>query len=1343
MNTHGQTGRRTAYVLVLIFVLLAAGIVSAGSLYYRNYEKQYRAGVESQLSAIADLKVGELVQFRKERLGDAAILFRNASFSALIRRFLENPRDAGAQRQVQAWIGKYQAHYQYDRISFLDTRGVERMSAPTGPEPVAATISRRASEIPRSGLVTFQDFYRDEHNQRIYLAVLLPIFDEQNGSRPLGVLVLRIDPGIYLYPFISRWPIPSRTAETLLVRRDGNDALFLNELRFKTDSALNLRIPLTTGELPAVQAALGREGIVEGVDYRGVPVIAQVRRVPDAPWFLVARMDTAEVYAPLRERLWAIVGLAGVLLLGAAGATGLLWRQQNMRFYRERYRAGEEMRESEERYRRVSSVISDIAYSCFATETGGYAIDWLTGATERITGYSADELKAMRCWGSLVIEEDRALFDEHVAGLAPASSGSCELRVRHKDGSLRWLASSAECVLSPGVPRTPRIYGGLVDITGRKRAEAALRVKDRAIESATNAIVTSTMEGNLNYVNPAFLKLWGYSSPAEVLGKPAVEFWQMGEKAAEVMEAVRTKGGWIGELKAQAKDGALFDVQVASSLVVDVAGRPVCMQASFSDITERKRAEEAMHRQKEMLQTIFDSVPVMIAFLDREGRHQLVNRCWQSTLGWSLDEAMYKDVLAEFYPDPAYRESVLDHIKRAAGSWGDFKTRTRDGRVLDTSWINVPLSDGSNIGIGIDITERKRAEKALRESEERYRSLFEESGDSILLLELRDGPPLILDANPATLRAYGYSLEELVGQPISLFDPGVTRETVAERNRLMAEDKSLFMRLRRKDGSVFDVEAVVRRIRIGGRPVVLAVERDITERKRAEEEREKLRAQLAQAQKMESIGRLAGGVAHDFNNLLTVINGYSLLLLGRLSEADPFRAGLKEIHKAGERAAGLTMQLLAFSRKQILEPCVLDLNREVDEMRSMFERLVGEDVEVRVELSAQAGSVHADPHQIEQVIMNLVVNARDAMPHGGKLLIETAGVELDERYVQSHPEAHAGRHVLLAVSDTGVGMDDQTRRQIFEPFFTTKGVGKGTGLGLSTVQGIVAQSGGHIEVYSEPGHGTTFKIYLPRVEEAAAVSQPQAALALGGEETVLVVEDQAEVREYAVTVLKAYGYQVVQAQSAGEALSLFERERGGIDLVLTDVVMPKVSGRELANRLEKLQPGIKVLFMSGYTDNVIVHHGVLEEGAQFIQKPFSPEQLATRVREVLGPPKRLGRILVADDEAGVRTFLRTALEQAGYQVIEAEDGKQALNQARAGGVDLVVTDLVMPEQEGIETIQALRKEMPGIGIVAISGRFEGPYLKMAGILGADAVLAKPVGAELLLATVAEVLASRR
>ena len=397
-------------------------------------------------------------------------------------------------------------------------------------------------------------------------------------------------------------------------------------------------------------------------------------------------------------------------------------------------------------------------------------------------------------------------------------------------------------------------------------------------------------------------------------------------------------------------------------------------------------------------------------------------------------------------------------------------------------------------------------------------------------------------------------------------------------------------------------------------------------------------------------------------------------------------------------------------------------------------------MEVCVALDAESGTVYADPHQVEQVIMNLVVNGRDAMPGGGRLLIETACVELDEGYARLHPDVHAGRYVMLALTDNGTGMDEETRRRVFEPFFTTKPAGKGTGLGLSTVQGIVAQSGGHISVYSEPGRGTTFKIYLPQLGEAAtdagkAAGEP----VVGGKETVLIVEDMAEVRRYAGVALKAYGYRVMQAESAGEALTICDREEGRIDLLLTDVVMPNLSGRELANRLEERWPDIKVLFISGYTDKSIALNGRLDERVHFIEKPFGPEKLAEKVRAVLGAPVAAARILVADDEPGVRGFVRAVLERGGYEVVEAADGKQALRRMRAGQVDLLITDLVMPEQEGIEVIQALRRDAPGVGIIAISGAFGGQFLKVAQALGADAVLSKPVSGELLLAKVAEVL----
>ena len=407
----------------------------------------------------------------------------------------------------------------------------------------------------------------------------------------------------------------------------------------------------------------------------------------------------------------------------------------------------------------------------------------------------------------------------------------------------------------------------------------------------------------------------------------------------------------------------------------------------------------------------------------------------------------------------------------------------------------------------------------------------------------------------------------------------------------------------------------------------------------------------------------------------------------------------------------------------------------------MLQRLVGEDVAVHFALDAGSGIICADPHQLEQVVMNLVVNARDALPGVGRVLVETINVERDENSARTHPDARVGRYVMLAVSDTGVGMDEDTKSRIFEPFFTTKGVGKGTGLGLSMVQGIVAQSGGYIEVCSEPGQGTVFKIYLPALAESASDDTRSTPIPLqGGKETVLVVEDQAEVRRFAVAVLRRYGYRVVSAESADDAMLLFGRER--IDLVLTDVVMPNLSGRELADRLEILQPDVKVLFMSAYGDKVIERGGVLQERATFIQKPFSPEALAAKVRNMLGPPRPAARILVVDDEAGVRHFLREVLVQAGYAVTEAADGTHALRQVLAGDVDLVITDLIMPEQEGIETIQTIRRDVPGTGIIAISGAFGGMFLKTAQFMGADAVLMKPVSAELLLTKVAEVLKLR-
>ncbi len=516
---------------------------------------------------------------------------------------------------------------------------------------------------------------------------------------------------------------------------------------------------------------------------------------------------------------------------------------------------------------------------------------------------------------------------------------------------------------------------------------------------------------------------------------------------------------------------------------------------------------------------------------------------------------------------------------------------------------------------------RKRAEEEVRLSAARYRALFEASPLPKFVYEV--DTLALLDVNEAAVRHYGYSRQELSRMT---FD-GIRRaeDSLAPRHELRREGGASFDRIWRhvvKDGREIQVTIESQDIDFEGRTARLVIATDVTERLRAEQALRATEEQLRQAQKLEAIGSMAGGIAHDFNNMLSVVLSYANLAMEGLREGDPLREDLQEIRRAGERAAEMTRQLLAFSRKQMLEPRVIDPNGLLTGMEKMLARLLGEDIKLSLHTPRAVGRVLVDPSQFEQVIMNLVVNARDAMPEGGTLSIETADVDLDEPYAASHMDVTPGPHVMIVVSDTGAGMDRATMGRIFEPFFTTKEPGKGTGLGLSTVFGIVKQSGGHLWVYSEVGQGTTFKIYLPRTE----VAEPRHSDAptvgeLTGTETILLVEDEDQVRALMRTVLKRNGYQVLEAQNGGEALLIAEEFAGTIHLLVTDVIMPRMSGRRVAERLSKVRPGMPVLYVSGYTENMIVQHGVVDPGVTFLQKPVTPEVLLRKVRQVLDRPE--------------------------------------------------------------------------------------------------------------------------
>jgi len=519
-----------------------------------------------------------------------------------------------------------------------------------------------------------------------------------------------------------------------------------------------------------------------------------------------------------------------------------------------------------------------------------------------------------------------------------------------------------------------------------------------------------------------------------------------------------------------------------------------------------------------------------------------------------------------------------------------------------------------------EVADRKRAEASLRESEERYRTLFEGAVEGIMLGDLES--KAILYANPSACDMFGFTCEEMLARSVFDLHPkdGLPKVLAAFEAQARGElTLAPELPCLRKDGSVFYADITTRPVVLGGRPVNLGFITNVDARRRDREERRSLREQLIIAQKMEAIGRLAGGVAHDFNNLLSVIVGSADLGLRRTAASDPLHRDLQHILKAGERAAALTRQLLAFSRKQPMHLESIDLNHIVSRMEVILRRTIREDIEFVSTLAPELGAVRADAGQIEQVIMNLAVNARDAMPHGGRLTIATAQAEIGESQAELLVGLEPGPCVILSVSDTGCGMDEETRSHLFEPFFTTKDPGKGTGLGLSTVYGIVKQFGGAISVRSEPSKGSTFEIFLPRAGEPARIrNEPLASFRpASGTETILVVEDDDGVRELSARILASAGYSVHTAANAGEALLVSEQLDGAIDLMLTDAVMPRMHGAALAERLSRLCPKMKVLFMSGYAEDGMLPRGVLEEGTSFIAKPFTAIELERKVREVL------------------------------------------------------------------------------------------------------------------------------
>jgi len=961
------------------FVLASLALIVAGLGYYHLAVQRLRAERYADIESIAELKMDQIQRWRRERLADAGRTVKSPLMSKAVGDWLRDPENPSLRNTLQRRldlecdVGAYG-----DAILFSPDGRVLLSASGQADAPEDEAYRTIQAAIARSNAV-LSDFFRCSDG-RICLDATAPVLDADGHL--LALLALRSYADDLLYPLIQSWPTHSQSAETFLVRADGGDVLFLNELRHRKNSALMLRLPLSRKDIPAVQAALGMQGLFEGRDYRGVRVLADLRAIPDTPWFMVAKVDESEIMAEAGYRAGVTALFVLLLILLAAEAAIYSYRNSQAALYRRLYVTERQQREAEEEFRTTLYSIGD---AVITTDAGG-RIRNMNPVAERLTGWSESDARG-------------------------------------------------------------------------KPLDEVFRI--------VNEDTRATVEN------------------------PAVRVLREG-----------TIVGLANHTLLLSKDGKEYPIADSGAPIRDEAGTVIGVVLVFRDQTGERAAQEELRASERRYRLLFDNM---------------------------LEGFAYCRILYD-----------------------------EDGRPVD--YIHLAVNNTFEQLTGLkDVIGRPITEVI----------------------------PGIREANPELFEIYGRVAQSGVPERFETMVPALGRHFSV---------------------SVHSVE----------RGTFYVTFDNITARKRAEEEQARLETQLRQAQKMEAVGQLAGGIAHDFNNLLQVILGHLEILRMESEPNSSTRQDLDEAYRAAERAADLTKQLLAFSRRQVIQPVNLDLNDLIQTLLKMIHRLIGEHIELRFLRGENLGTVCVDKGQIEQVLMNLCINARDAMPGGGMLTIETENVTIGQEYRKSHSWAEEGRYVLLSITDTGHGMDDETMGKIFDPFFTTKALGHGTGLGLATVYGIVKHHNGLIHVYSEPGKGTTFKIYISIVDRPAETVgnkiEPRAA---GGTETILMAEDEEMVRGLVARLLRNAGYTVLTACDGEEALRIFEEHDGEIHLALLDVMMPKLGGREVMERIQAKSPRVRFLFSSGYSENAVHTNFVVKERFNLITKPYRTPELLRAIRKVL------------------------------------------------------------------------------------------------------------------------------
>ncbi|MCG3209516.1 MAG: Sensor histidine kinase RcsC [Anaerolineae bacterium] len=908
------------------------------------------------------------------------------------------------------------------------------------------------------------------------------------------------------------------------------------------------------------------------------------------------------------------------------------YRRQITQYVDERQQIEVTLSETTRQYRTLVENLNGMVYHC--QNDPDWTMEYVSAGSLTLTGYQPGELIGSRVvrYGDLIHPDDRTtVWDAVQTAIEQQNPFILIYRLITKTGEEKWVREQGRAIFS-AAGELEALEGIIIDITEQQKIrlnqqESEAFYRGLFEEHPAIMFLINPDDNSIVDVNQAACNFYGWSRD----DLRQMNISQINALSAAEIQAELQRAEMAGQnqffFKHRQADGSIRDVEVFSG-PIKRHGKTLRFSI-IQDITERRWAEEQLSLNLERLSLATASAGIGIWDANvRTGNLIWDNRMYEL---YGLDQkkirASYETWAQTLHPDdlPAVNVIRLAALENSQNYHAQYRIFRPDGEMRHIeAYATIQRDDAGQplriIGVNRDITDQMLATRALERSEARYRLLFDNNPHPMWVNNLED--LTFMAVNNAAVARYGYSREEFLAMTIKDICPAEDVSNLladVDRERPVLQHSGEW-RHRLKDGQIIDVEIDSHLIEFDGQPAALVLAQDITDRKQLEEENVKLTTQFYQAQKMEAIGQLAGGIAHDFNNLLVPIMGYAEMGQMTLSPDDPLQANFNHISQAADRAANLTRQILAFSRQQILEMKVLDLNQVVTDFQEMLGRLLPESINLHIHLNPRLRLITADQGQLEQVLMNLAINARDAMPGGGVLTIETDLAPLDQAYASLHSGAKPGLYVLLAISDTGHGMDAATQQRIFEPFFTTKGRGHGTGLGLATVFGIIKQHQGNIWVYSEPGQGTTFKIYLPVVSDQriqSPVHKDTPIDQLTGSETVLIVEDEDGVRQLVIHALQACGYQVLEAASPAQALELVAGYTEVIHLLLTDVIMPEMNGRQLYTRLVQQRPDLLVLFMSGYTDNVIVHHGALDPDVAFLAKPFSMQTLLQKVREVL------------------------------------------------------------------------------------------------------------------------------